>query len=183
MCSYPWLGRSANEVLIKALTALLELGQSLPTSEKYGSTTINLGKLEGGVAANVVAETAYARVAVRIAAGTPKEIKARIETAIKGATEGFKQHQDDADVVKLEWADSEYGPVDIDHDVPGFESFTVNYGTDIPNLDPVEGQKRYLYGPGSILVAHSDHEAITITDLEAAVKGYQKLILHSLADS
>ena len=71
--------------------------------------------------------------------------------------------------------------MDIDYDVPGFDSFTVNYGTDIPNFNQtVEGQKRYLYGPGSILVAHSDHEAITVDDLEAAVGGYKKLILHSL---
>ncbi|GAB7357436.1 hypothetical protein MBLNU459_g8361t1 [Dothideomycetes sp. NU459] len=180
---YPWLGRSANEVLVKALLALMELGQSLPASEKYGYTTINLGKIEGGVAANVVAETAYAQVAVRIAAGTPEEIKQRIVKAVKDATEEFKQHKDDDDVVELEWASAGYPPVDIDHDVDGFDVFTVNYGTDIPNLDPVKGQKRYLYGPGSILVAHSDHEAITISDLEAAVDGYQKLILHSLRDS
>lgn len=180
---YPWLGRSANEVLVRALVALMELGPSLPTSEKYGSTTINLGKIEGGVAANVVAETAYARVAIRIAAGTPEEIKAHVVKAVKGATEGFKQHEDDDDVVGFEWASAGYAPVDIDHDVPGFDSFTVNYGTDIPDLDLIEGQKRYLYGPGSILVAHSDHEAITITDLKAAVDGYEKLILHSLAKS
>ncbi|KAK3085179.1 hypothetical protein LTR53_020117, partial [Teratosphaeriaceae sp. CCFEE 6253] len=47
---YPWLGRSANEVLVKALAALMELGQNLPESEKYGLTTLNIGHMEGGVA-------------------------------------------------------------------------------------------------------------------------------------
>lgn len=178
---YPWLGRSANEVLVKALAALMELGQKLPTSEKYGQTTINLGRIEGGVAANVVAEEASALVAVRIAAGTPDEIKKHVTKVIEDATESFKTSDEDV-VFELDFMGIGYPPVDIDHDVPGFESFTVNYGTDIPNFDKtVEGQKRYLYGPGSILVAHSDHEAITVGELEEAVEGYQKLILHSLA--
>jgi acetylornithine deacetylase len=61
---------------------------------------------------------------------------------------------------------------------PGFETIVVNYGTDIPNL---KGDfKKYLYGPGTILLAHSDHEHLKISDMEAAVEGYKKLILHSL---
>jgi len=54
----------------------------------------------------------------------------------------------------------------------------VNYGTDIPNLKG--DHKRYLYGPGSIMMAHSDHEHLTVGELEAAVKGYKALIEHSL---
>jgi len=60
----------------------------------------------------------------------------------------------------------------------GFESIVVNYGTDIPHLDG--DHKRYLYGPGSILLAHSDHEHVKISDLEKAVDGYKKLLLASL---
>lgn len=55
----------------------------------------------------------------------------------------------------------------------------MNYGTDIPNLNG--DHKRYLYGPGSILVAHSDHEHVNATDLLQAVEGYKKLIRHALA--
>ena len=40
--------------------------------------------------------------------------------------------------------------------------------------------KRYLYGPGSILVAHSDHEHLKASDLLAAVEGYKKLIRSAL---
>lgn len=60
----------------------------------------------------------------------------------------------------------------------GFETITVNYGTDIPNLRG--SHKRYLYGPGSILVAHSDHEHLNYDDLRAAVAGYKTLIRHAL---
>ena len=54
----------------------------------------------------------------------------------------------------------------------------MNYGTDIPNLQG--DHKRYLYGPGQILVAHSDHEHLNVSDLEVAVEGYKTLIEHSL---
>ena len=60
----------------------------------------------------------------------------------------------------------------------GFDTVVVNYGTDIPNLNG--DHKRYLYGPGSILVAHSDHEHLTASDLEDAVGGYKKLIQAAL---
>jgi acetylornithine deacetylase len=53
-----------------------------------------------------------------------------------------------------------------------------NYGTDIPSLKG--SHKRYLYGPGSILVAHSDHEHLRVTDLVRAVDGYQVLVTKSL---
>lgn len=60
----------------------------------------------------------------------------------------------------------------------GFGEIVVNYGTDIPILKG--DHKRYLYGPGSILVAHSDHEEISAGDLKKAVEGYKTLIRASL---
>lgn len=54
----------------------------------------------------------------------------------------------------------------------------VNYGTDVPHLNG--DFTRYLYGPGTILVAHGAHENITVGDLETAVEDYQKLILQAL---
>jgi acetylornithine deacetylase len=60
----------------------------------------------------------------------------------------------------------------------GFKDIVVNYGTDIPNLQG--DHKRYLYGPGDILVAHSDHEHLKISDMEIAVEGYKTLIKASL---
>lgn len=178
---YPWLARSANEVLTKALAALMEVAPNLPSSEKYGSTTINLGKIEGGVAANVVAESASANIAIRIAAGTPATVRKEIAPAIELALASFlDKHTSLDDIISLDFSTG-YGPVDIDHDIPGFDVFTVNYGTDIPNLEEtVKGQKRYLYGPGSILVAHSDHEAVTEEELFGAVEGYERIIEYSL---
>ena len=63
-------------------------------------------------------------------------------------------------------------------DVEGFETTVINFGTNAPIL--ARAHNRYLYGPGTILVAHSDHEALTIEDMERAVESYQRLILHAL---
>jgi hypothetical protein len=63
----------------------------------------------------------------------------------------------------------------------GFETTPVSYGTDIPRLHG--DHKRYLYGPGSILVAHSDHEHLAIQDLLDAVKGYKTLVREALNPS
>ncbi|KAK0119106.1 hypothetical protein ONS95_007970 [Cadophora gregata] len=162
---YPELGKSANAMLIPALNALLNV--ELPSSEKYGNTTLNIGRMEGGVAGNVIPEDASALLAIRIADGSPEDIKKIIADTVE-------KYGEELDVKFL----GGYGPVYIDSDVPGFETIVVNYGTDIPNLKG--DHKRYLYGPGTILMAHSDHEHLLVSDLETAVKGYKALIEHSL---
>lgn len=106
---YPELGRSANAMLIPALNALLNM--ELPWSEKYGNTTLNVGRIEGGVAPNVIAEEAYANIAIRIADGEPKVI----EKIILDTLQQVGQELD----VKFGGG---YGPVYIDSDVPGKSS-------------------------------------------------------------
>ena len=170
---YPWLGRSANSMLIPALMVLDKLGDFAPEegglgrSEKYGNSTVNVGLIRGGVAANVVAEHAEASVLIRLAGGTVEEARGVVSKAVAGMG------------LEVDFSQG-YGPVGLDADVDGFEVITVNYGTDVPNLEVKKGVKRYLYGPGSILVAHSDHEGLTVGDLEQAVDGYKRLVLHAL---
>ncbi|KAF7502295.1 hypothetical protein GJ744_006150 [Endocarpon pusillum] len=188
---YPWLGRSANSLIIPVLAALDGLGDrseeagGLPRSTKYGASTVNIGLIRGGVAANVVPERAEASVAVRLAGDTPAVargiVRRAVETAIQRKGDGDGVSDGRVDVV---FDGPGYPPIDLDADVDGFgESETVNYGTDVPNLDlgSRRGQvKRYLYGPGSILVAHGDHEGLTVGELESAVGGYRRLILAAL---
>ena len=164
---YPWLGENANSMLIPALAALDQM--ELPRSKKYGNTTFNIGKMEGGVAGNVIAETAKAQIQIRIADGSADAIREIVIDTINNVDERLE----------LEFLSKGYGPVDIDTDVDGFDTIVVNYGTDIPNL--YGSYKRYLYGPGNILVAHSDHEHLAEGDLLEAVAGYKKLVLAALA--
>ena len=163
---YPWLGKSANHMLISALSALEKM--NLPSSSKYGNSTLNIGKITGGVAANVIAETAVADIGIRLAAGDPSIAKQLILDTVKST---------DPDI-EITFHGRGYGPVDLDHDIEGFDTMTVNYGTDVPNLDGKH--KRYLYGPGNILVAHSDHEHLNREDLTGAVEGYKRIVMASL---
>ncbi|KAI9676213.1 MAG: hypothetical protein M1829_003042 [Trizodia sp. TS-e1964] len=164
---YPELGSSAISILLPVLSALNTL--KLPQSEKYGNTTINIGRIEGGVAANVLADKAMADVGMRIAEGSAEETREAISKLVKNISSGK---------VNADFYIEGYGPVDIDCDIPGFTTAIMNYGTDILNLNG--DHKRYLYGPGSIHVAHSADEHLLSTDLEDAVKGYQTLILSAL---
>jgi acetylornithine deacetylase len=103
---YPQLGKSANSMIVKALYALLQV--DLPSSEKYGSSTLNIGTIRGGVAGNVIAEDASATISLRIAAGQP----AMIEKILLDAIEKTGEKLD----VKFSGG---YPPVYIDSDVPG----------------------------------------------------------------
>lgn len=182
---YPWLGYSAVSALLPALSKLDVLGDipvehgGIPGSEKLGKSTVNIGRIDAGVANNVVPAWAEAFVNVRLAYYDVAKVKEIITNAVTEATNGDKN-------VTIEWSNKGIGhaPIDFDADVDGFNVTTVNYATDAWYLQTHEGSggsrhgrvHRYLYGPGSILVAHGADEAITVRDLEAAVSGYKRLI-------
>lgn len=179
---YPWLGKSAVSSILPALLRVDKLGQipvsegGLPSSPKYGPTTLNVGVVRAGVATNVVPAEAMADVSVRLAAGTPDEAREIIRRAVADATADV-----DAEVVvDFNSHRESYSPQDLDTDVAGFKVIPVNYGTDVPNLKVRDGVKRYLYGPGSIFVAHGDNEALTVRDLKGAVTGFKELIQAAL---
>ncbi|KAF3916625.1 Aminoacylase-1 [Dactylellina cionopaga] len=158
---YPSLGINANSHIINALYKLDHL--DLPSSDLLGNTTLNIGLMNGGVAANVIPAFASAEVAIRIGAKTFQEVKDIVDNALK-----------DIEGVEATWKKPYYDPVICDHDIEGFETIATSYGTDIPNLNGKH--KKYLYGPGSILVAHGDNEKIDKSDLYEAVKGYKRIV-------
>ncbi|KAH6608525.1 acetylornithine deacetylase [Trichoderma cornu-damae] len=168
---YPELGKSANELMIRAMDKIFHT--DLGSSPLFGNTTFNVGRFDGGVAANVVSAKAFVDLSARVAVGSEKEGHKVVQQKIWDVL-----RETDEEAFTLDCTHG-YGPYECNCDVDGFESIVVNYGTDIPNLDA--DYVRYLYGPGSILVAHGDHEYITVGDLEKAVDDYQKLILHALS--
>ncbi|KAJ5818349.1 Peptidase M20 [Penicillium riverlandense] len=181
---YPWLGHSAVSAILPALMKVDELGKigvehgGLPSSPKYGPTTLNIGVVRAGVATNVVPAHAIADVAVRLAAGTPGEARKIIANAVADAT-----RHTGANVTVDFSSHGLYPPQDLDTDVEGFDVTAVNYGTDVPNLSVAKGTKRYLYGPGSIFVAHGDNEALSVHHITEAVEGYKKLIAAAISRS
>ena len=75
--------------------------------------------MQGGVAGNVVAETASAEVTIRVAAGAPEDTKDLIEQALKAV---------DPKHLEVEWRGGGYGPVPIDSDVEGKSTAVVSEG-------------------------------------------------------
>lgn len=159
--AYPHLGESATMKLVKLLAELDAL--ALPVHPVLGATTINVGSLAGGVADNVIAPSAQARLMVRLV--TPAE-----ETI----------------AVLRRWV-GDRGTITFDTMVPpvllgtveGFETAVMAYATDVPELS--NWGTPYLFGPGSITVAHTDEERIALDELRAAVGAYERLGTAALA--
>jgi acetylornithine deacetylase len=59
--------------------------------------------------------------------------------------------------------------------VPGFANSVAAFATDIPELG--QWGRPYLFGPGSIHVAHRDDEHIRISELREAVDAYERLAI------
>ena len=59
--------------------------------------------------------------------------------------------------------------------VDGFPTSVAAFATDIPAL-PNWGRP-YLFGPGSIHVAHRDDECVAVDELRAAVEAYQIIVI------
>ncbi|MCJ1332037.1 hypothetical protein MMC10_008729 [Thelotrema lepadinum] len=166
---YPWLGKSAIEMLGPAAQALKKLEAHLPSSKRYGNSTLNIGTISGGEARNVVPARGKMEVAIRLGGGTKDSVAQMVKSTIEGLGE---------EGLELVIGEGGYGPVECDADIEGFEGVGVNYGTDVPNL---RGEhRRYLYGPGSILSAHGDDEGVKASDLVSAVEGYKALVRGAL---
>jgi acetylornithine deacetylase len=119
--------------------------------------------LSGGVADNVIAPEATARLMVRLVTPSAETI-ALLESWVGDRGEFC--------------VETEVQPVLL-RSVDGFQTDVVAYATDVPELS--NWGTPYLFGPGSIHVAHTDHEFIEIAELRSAVDAYQRLALAALA--
>jgi acetylornithine deacetylase len=159
--AYPHLGHSAIAALVELLHELPSL--VLPNDEVLGATTVNVGMISGGVADNVLAPSAEARLMVRLVSDAD-EVWAMLERWVAGRA--TLERGSLVPAMKL-------------HTVPGFETSVVAFATDVPALG--RWGTPYLYGPGSIHVAHTTQERVTCAELLAAVDGYVRLAERALA--
>jgi acetylornithine deacetylase len=154
--AYPHLGHSATRDLVHLLADLDDV--QFPSDELLGDTTVNIGGLSGGVADNVLAPWAEGRLMVRLVT-PPAEVEAIIERWAEGRAQ-------------LEWGPV-VPPVRLGV-VPGFDTSVAAFATDIPALS--NWGTPYLFGPGSIHVAHRDDEFLDIAELEKSVASYERLV-------
>jgi acetylornithine deacetylase len=150
----PERGESAIEKLVDALVRLRSL--SLPSDPELGVTFYTVGLIEGGVAPNVVPAHAWAEVNFRTVGEADDVLN--VLDALKGDVAVDEVLR--VPLVRL-------------HTVSGFPTAAFPFTTDIAFLN--NWGTPLLFGPGSILVAHTDHEYVELEELYAAVDAYERL--------
>ena len=158
--SRPEMGESAIDKLIDVLVTLR--AQTLPEDEYLGRTHYTVGLIAGGVAPNVVPAHAEAEVMFRTV-GPNSGLKSVLD-AVRGrvAIEPILE----VPAVRLKT-------------IPGFQTQSFPFTTDIPFLDA--WGEPLLFGPGSVLLAHTDDEHVAIEELEHAVDSYATIAARLLA--
>lgn len=156
--AYPELGASAVHRLVRALDRLL--AADLPADETLGATTLNVGEVRGGVAANVIAPAAEALVLIRCAAPVD---------AILAAVKALAGRE--VSVTELSRSEP------IDFDTLGVESGpAVPFNTDASVLAAL-GARVALMGPGDMRCAHGEREELALADLADGIERYAEAIV------
>jgi acetylornithine deacetylase len=153
--AYPELGDSAVHKLVTVLGRLLAL--PLPFAEDVGSSSLNIGQIEGGYAPNVIADKAEAQVLVRLVGDSAPVRSALLEAALGLAEVDFTL---EIPFVRL-------------RAVEGLPTMIAKFTTDIPKLS--NWGEPLLLGPGSIHVAHTPFEKLAKKELLEAVELYIKV--------
>lgn len=159
--AYPHLGKSAIEPMLELLPTLKSL--QLASDPILGDTTVNIGTIRGGTEANVIPAHAEAELMFRLV-GDVEPVRKMILDWAKGK------------------ADVEFGshiPARKFPTVAGFETGPVAYTSDIPLLS--SWGEPFLFGPGSIHVAHTPDEYVEVDELRSSVDSYARLAKTLLA--
>ena len=159
--AYPELGSSAVDAMV---SLLVDLGQvDLPTDPILGETTVNVGTIQGGSAANVLAGECEIEMMIRLV-GDHEEVKEMISGVVE-------------DQAEMDWGS--VIPPEKFHVIDGFDTTTVAYTSDIPVLS--NWGTPLLFGPGSIHHAHTDHEHVSVDELRQSVDAYVQIARTLLA--
>ena len=154
--AYPELGESAVDKLLDILADVRRL--PLPEDPVLGRSTVNIGVISGGRAANVIPDEAQAQVLFRTVNGA-QELRHRLEDLLRGRCNFEFVRETPA--LRMEKLD-------------GFETAVFAFTTDLPSL--AQWGRPLLLGPGSIRVAHTENEHVRKADLVRAVELYCRLV-------
>lgn len=152
---YPHLSVNAIEIFNDFCAFLKEY--KFPEDPIMGKTTWNIGNLHSNNPRNIVSDSVEFEIMFRTTAASKERVQSCIE-------QFAREH-------------SQFTFTDMGGDTPanyyvpeGYEGTPVAFGTDAPHLKGFEYKS--IFGPGSILDAHTPHESVNLDDIEIAVKVY-----------
>lgn len=154
--AYPHLGDSAIEHLLDALERVRKI--LLPSDPVLGASTLNIGTIKGGRAPNVIPDFAMAEVFIRLV-DDGNSTRQAVSEAVAGKAEA-------KEILCI--------PAVHLGSIAGLDTSVVAFTTDIPAFNGSWGTP-YLFGPGSIHVAHTADERISKRELVAAIDTYQTI--------
>jgi acetylornithine deacetylase len=161
---YPNLGVDANGFLIELGHALRQI--DFGSDPMFGVATLNLGMLRGGSAGNVISSSAELGFWVRTVT-TAEASREPIERAISETTKRFPGINCELRTRVVS------DPIEL-LPLPGFETTIFCGGSDISYYGD-SNARILMFGPGSLLNAHTNDEHIKLSELGEAYATYRKI--------
>ncbi len=153
---YPRYGISAVELFVDFVNRLRNT--DFPSDPELGDTVYNIGCLESPGPQNVLSD----RVSFRLYFRTTFASDALVQEIMDGFRNSFTE-------ITAFGGDSPSKYLTL----PGFAVKTVAFGSDAPQLSRFEN--KILCGPGSILVAHTPSEHVSMEEIDKAVDNYVRM--------
>ncbi|MCD6484275.1 MAG: M20 family metallopeptidase, partial [Candidatus Odinarchaeota archaeon] len=182
--SLPHKGVNAIEVLIRALLALKEMKLEYEPHKYFGIHTFNIGKIEGGIKANIVAPSAEATIDMRLPPGTKIST---VKEKLKELLDAYEKMYD----VKF---DVEYIIESDAYETPENSDLVLKFklaaeevlgkgvklggmmGATDGRFFYEKGMKTIIFGPGPLSCAHTADEYVEIPSLLNAAKVYYRAL-------
>ncbi|HUT08787.1 MAG TPA: M20/M25/M40 family metallo-hydrolase [Candidatus Latescibacteria bacterium] len=154
--AYPERGESAILKLLDVLADIRDL--DFGRDPVLGPTVMNVGRISGGTASNVIPGSAEAVLSFRTGV-SPDLVLSGVRSVTAGRADVVIHSKSQPQVL--------FTPA-------GFSTELMPYGTDIPYLTTFG--RPLLLGPGSVLDAHIENERVEKKQLEEAVDLYKRLV-------
>ena len=162
LSSRPWFGVEGQARIGRGVSRTVWFSaerQSLASCEILGPSTMNIGLIAGGRAPNVIPDAAKAELLIRLVDDGDSTV-----SAIREACSNLAEV---VEVLRI--------PAVLLGGMDGFDTMVASYTTDIPAFQGNWGQP-YLFGPGTIHVAHTSEERMPKKQLLDAVAIYQQMV-------
>ena len=153
---YPERGESAVDLFLDFMERLRAAG--FPEDPELGPTTWNVGLLHSDNPQNILSPALSCRLYFRTTFASDAMVTDWMR-AQAGATLKIVERGGDTPAHYFT--------------LPGFPTQTVAFGSDAPHLTNFD--RKILFGPGSIAVAHRDDECLSLSDFNQAIDNYVRI--------